>query len=398
MLHDTNQNNLQKTKVNRFIKLKMKILIAADSFKNALGTVEVCHAIERGCKTGLPKCSTMLFPIADGGEGTADVIRYHLGYEEVRLKVVDPLFRPLESTYLISNDQKIAFVELASASGLELLLETERNPMISSTYGTGLMIMDAIRRNVKHIILSIGGSATNDGGIGLASALGYKFLDDHDQPLKGTGSDLLQIKKIQIEQKDLETINSVKFEVMCDVINPLFGENGAAYVYGPQKGADQNMVTSLDTGLKHLSRVSGDEHLTQIKGAGAAGGVGFGAMAFLNASLVSGINTVINLTGFEQYVRDTDVIITGEGKLDAQTSQGKLIYGICRLAEQYNKPVIALCGIIDCSPEDIEDLGLISAFSIQRNISSLKEALSNTAENLEYTASQVIKLIAISQK
>jgi glycerate kinase len=374
----------------------MKILIAADSFKDALTARDVCKAIAYGLVQALPLSEVDPFPLADGGEGTVDILQQHLQAEEIQLEVKDPLGRPVQASYLLSADKKTAYIEMAQASGLPLLKDEERNPLYTSTFGTGQLIRHAvIQQGARHILLGIGGSATNDMGIGLAAALGYRFLDGDGQRLEPLGKNLWAIQKVDRESFVLD-LKQVKCTVLCDVDNPLYGPKGAAHIYGPQKGASPEDIALLDLGLKHLAQLLEQDRgieLAETPGAGAAGGLGAGAMAFLGAKLQPGIETILQITGFEERVKQCDYIITGEGKIDEQSLHGKLIRGITRLAQRHQKPVIALCGKLDLAPAGIRELGLQAAFSICDGPMKLSEALGRTDELLERTAFGVGRLL-----
>lgn len=367
----------------------MKILIAADSFKDALSAERVCKAIALGLDQALPLSETVLFPMADGGEGTVDVLLRRLDADAVELEVQDPLGRPIKAAYLLSADKKTAYVEMAQAAGLPLLKTEERNPLYTSTFGVGQLIRHAVlQKGARHILLGIGGSATNDMGIGLAAALGYRFLDGDGQPLQPIGKNLWAIHSID-DSSFLLDLKKIKCTVLSDVDNPLYGPNGAAFTFGPQKGASEEDVALLDLGVKHLSQKIERKkriELSSIPGAGAAGGLGAGAVAFLGAELKSGVETILSITGFEEKIQNCDYIFTGEGKIDEQTLHGKLIRGITRAAKKYEVPVIALCGRLDLSPSGIRDLGLQAAFSICKGPMALEEALRRTEELLEKTA------------
>ncbi len=373
----------------------MKILIAADSFKDALDSYRVCQAIERGLKKAEPSIETLCFPMADGGEGTSDVLLYHLGGKKRELIVSDPLFRPIKSDYLISADGNAAFIEMAKSSGLQLLTMNERNPKLTTTFGLGEMINDAIDLGVKNIILAIGGSATNDAGIGMATALGYKFSDKNQYKLTGTGGDLIHVAHVEVSSEIHQKLSGKTFSVICDVRNPLYGPEGAAHIFGRQKGATDDDIISLDKGLKNLADITRRYDSATQEGAGAAGGLGFGAMVFLNATLYGGIDLIMDITKFEQQVQSSDIIITGEGKIDSQTFQGKLIQGITTLAGKYHKPVIALCGTLDITQEEITKLGLKAAFSINKRPYEITLALSETEKNLESTALHIMSNLAL---
>jgi glycerate kinase len=371
----------------------MKILIATDSFKDALSALAACQAIDRGLRRARPEIETVLFPLSDGGEGVAEILTFHSGGQTVEITVHDPLFRPVKASYGLSPDGHTAFIEMAAASGLQLLKPKERQVLKTSTLGTGELIWDAIRRGVHRILLGIGGSATNDAGTGMATALGYQFLDENGRPVSPVGGKLEEI--VQIDDSSLLfDPQAYHIEVLCDVNNPLYGERGAARVYAAQKGADQAAIDRLDTGLHHLAILLEEKFgkdFAPIPGAGAAGGLGAGAMAFLGAQLRSGIDAVLTHTRFEDHLQGVDLILTGEGKIDAQTLHGKLIQGITGRAAKHQIPVIALCGTLTATPEQVQAIGLRAAFSILARPVSLPTAIAETAAALEDAAFHVLK-------
>ncbi len=371
----------------------MRILIATDSFKDALSAIDVCRAIERGLRRARPDVETVLFPLADGGEGMDEILTYHTGGQLVTARVHDPLFRLIEARYGLSADGSTAFIAMASASGLPLLRPEERDPRRTTTLGAGELIGDAIRRGVRRIILGIGGSATNDGGVGMATALGYTFPDKGGQPVSPTGGNLTSIAQIDDDGRQFDP-EKYQFEVWCDVDNPLYGPKGAARVYAPQKGASPEAVEELDAGLHHLAVLLEEKFgkpFDHIPGAGAAGGLGAGAMAFLGAKLRPGIDAIMDMASFNEKLRGADLIVTGEGKIDAQTLSGKLIQGVTGRAKTRKIPVIALCGALDLTPDQTEALGLRAAFSILRQPIALSAALGRTAEDLEQTAYHLLR-------
>lgn len=373
----------------------MKILIAADSFKDALPALEVCRAIARGLRRALPQAELLLFPMADGGEGTAEILTYHSRGERIEKEVNDPLFRPVTAGYGLSGDGKAAFIEMAAASGLPLLKQDERSALKTTTFGTGELILDAIGRGAGKILLGIGGSATNDAGMGMAAALGYRFFDKAGERLAAIGENLAKVASIDSSHLQFRP-EEIEVEVLCDVDNPLFGEKGAAHIYAPQKGADAGAVERLDEGLRHFAQLLEDKFgrdFAHIPGSGAAGGLGAGAMAFLGGRLRPGIEAVMDYTGFEKQLEGVQLVFTGEGKVDAQTLHGKLIYGITRRAKAAGVPVVALCGALLASPEDIEAIGLKAAFAIQNRPVSLEIALKETEEGLERTAFMVGRML-----
>jgi len=369
----------------------MHILIAADSFKDALDAPGVCCAIELGILAAMPNANIRRFPLADGGEGTAQILTFHSGGQQIQCLVKDPLFRPVQASYGLSGNGETAFIEMAQASGLQLLEPEARNPLYTTTYGTGELISDALQRGVRNIVLGIGGSATNDGGMGMAAALGLAFLNAQGHPLEPVGKNLSEVQRIT------GRLNlNARVEVICDVDNPLCGPTGAAQVYAPQKGADEAAAAKLDAGLAHfgeLLREYTGKEVAQLPGAGAAGGLGAGAMAFLNAQLRRGIEAVMDYTDFEAALAGIDLVVTGEGKIDRQTLHGKLIKGVCSRAAAQGVPVLAFCGTLEANAADLRELGLLAAFSISNKPQSLTEAIAQTATGLEQTVAQVFRVV-----
>jgi glycerate kinase len=360
----------------------MNILVACDSFKDALPADAVCRAIAAGLKKNHPGATVSEMPLSDGGEGLLDVLGQALALKWIEIKAADPLGREVMARYGLSADGITAVVEMARASGLQLLTLEERDPLKTSTFGTGQLLADARARGAKRALLAIGGSATNDAGIGAAAALGWRFLNADNQPVAQDGGHLKDIVRLVSAEPPFQTM-----DVLCDVTNPLFGPRGAAWVYGRQKGGNDAGLAELDDGLKHIAEVvkaQTGRDVAQMPGAGAAGGLGYGAVAFLGAQLRRGIEVVLDITGFEVAAARADLIITGEGHLDGQSAQGKLIQGLC--GRSGGKPVIALCGKLSASPEEIRAIGLKAAYSINREERPLAEMLANTAVNLEKTA------------
>jgi glycerate kinase len=378
----------------------MKILIASDSFKDALPALKVCEAMARGARRACPDADIALIPLADGGEGTAEIMTYHAGGRWVAARASDPLGRPIEACYGLSPDGSTAYIDMAQASGLPLLAAEERDPERTSTRGTGELILDAWRRGARRIYLGIGGSATNDGGAGMAAALGYQFLDAQGQTLEPRGGNLGDISRIEADNLAFAP-GDVEVVVLCDVDNPLFGEQGAARVYGPQKGADVAMVARLDEGLRRFAQVlqrrfEGDH--AGVPGAGAAGGMGAGALAFLGATLRPGIDTIMDHSGFDKALVGAQLVFTGEGRLDGQTLRGKLIHGVCRRAQAAGAPVIALCGASLASLEQLETLGLAAAFAIVDRPATLEEAIARSAELLEASAWNALRIFLAGRR
>lgn len=321
----------------------MKVVLAPDKFKGSLTAVEVCEAMTSGIHDFNPEIEVISHPLADGGEGTSELLEEALGLKKVFIKVNDPLFRPVFTHYLMN--ERVAFVEMANASGLQLLTDQERNPLNTTTFGTGEMIENALDQGVSEVYLMIGGSATSDGGIGMANALGYGFGVKPGTSFISTGKGLNDITSVFTDELH-HRVKDVKFTVLCDVQNPLLGPNGAAAVYGPQKGADTQAVTELESGLRKLSELLKNGY-ENSPGAGAAGGLGYGAMSFLAAELKPGIDTVMDITGFDQKLNDVDLVITGEGKMDLQTVEGKVIAGISSRVLKRDMPFSVICGVVE---------------------------------------------------
>ena len=357
----------------------MKVLICPDKLKGSLTAEEAAKAIAEGIRLTNPGIKAIKFPLADGGDGTASLLTRHFKGEFIYLNVHNPLFEIIEAGYGYAENIKTAFIEMSSASGLRLIPKEKQNPLFTSTFGTGEMILDALRKGAERILLGIGGSATNDAGTGMACALGYKFLDLHGNELNSTGENLLSIRSID-DSDLLFNPFKVKIQVACDVDNPLYGKKGAAYMYSPQKGATPVIVKKLDNGLRNFSRIVFDKYrknVSRLPGAGAAGGLGAGAVAFLNASLRPGIELVMDTTGFEEQLKNADLIITGEGKIDKQTFHGKVIDGVTKLAGKYNKPVLAVCGDLKLNPPELKKHGISESRSLVNYFDSVDTALKN---------------------
>lgn len=360
------------------------ILIAPDKFKGSLTAHEAAQAIREGLHRHNSSLITFEQPVADGGEGTAELLTVATNGQIITETVSDPLGRPIQAQYGVSGNGQTAFIEMAKASGLVLLTLDERKPLATSTFGTGELIRSALLRGVQTIVLCIGGSATNDGGIGMAAALGYRFLDQLGQVVEPIGGNLDQIASINTDLV-LPAIHQTAFVVACDVDNPLCGPNGASFVYGPQKGADPTMVQALDNSLQHLAEITCSHvgHDCSLEpGSGAAGGLGFGARAFLNARLESGFSIVARYLDLVGLIANAQLVITGEGKLDEQTLSGKVIGGLAQLAQQHQVPVIAFCGRLDLSIEQIATLGLAGAYAITPTGMPFPEAVLRARELL----------------
>lgn len=343
----------------------MKIVIASDSFKGSLASMEVARSVEMGILDVFPSCDVVKVAVADGGEGTMDALCQSLGGNVVRIPVEDPIGRTINASYVILEDGNTAVLEMSSASGLTLLTPAERNPMLASTYGTGQLIDDAIGRGCRRFLVGIGGSATNDAGMGMLTALGYRFLDADGNELSGAGASLSKVCGIDCSGVS-QAVRDSEFIVACDVDSPLYGPDGAAYVFAPQKGADPDMVKALDDGLRHYADVvasytgkipmhggpscTGEASIMKdaasMPGAGAAGGLGYAFVAFFGARLQRGVDMVLDAVGFDSIIEGADLVITGEGRIDAQTLTGKTPYGVLQRASRQNIPVMALAGSV----------------------------------------------------
>lgn len=373
----------------------MNILITTDSFKDGANSEQLCKAIERGILASSSNWNTRICPLADGGEGTSLIINSSLGGEWIKTSTVDPLNRPIQSWYSWVAEEQLAVIELAQASGIQNLKPSERNPMHTTTFGTGILIRHALEKGARHITLCIGSSATNDLAMGLAAAIGYKFYAGEEWIKVPRGRDLNRITKIV----DDVHLDNTTFTILCDVKNPLYGPQGAAHIYGPQKGASEEEVHHLDAGLKHMANLIGDTlgiDIHQVEGGGAAGGVGAGGMVFLNAELKLGIEAVKQLLKFDEAVKWADLLITGEGRLDQQTFNGKLIKGVIQSAQMFDKPVIALCGEVALSQKEVYQLGLASAFSVSNGIKSEDMALANTLPDIEFLSTQLANILMLN--
>ncbi len=359
----------------------MKILLAPDKFKGSISAHEVCEALSKGIQKVHPNMALISKPLADGGDGSLAVLDHYFTLKTINKIVQDPLGRPIKAHYKMTD--KSAYIEMSVASGLALLNPAERNCMNTTSYGTGELIRDAFEKGATTIFLFIGGSATNDGGIGIGNALGYQFYDSKGQLLAPIGRNLVLIDRIEKSSLSID-LKSIQIKVVCDVNNPFYGKNGAAYIYAPQKGANREEVIHLDRGLKNLAKCLTKyaySDIATVSGAGAAGGVGGGAMAFLNAQLQSGIQTFLDITEIESVLKNCDLIITGEGKIDTQTEQGKVISGVCQLAQKYDKPVIAVCGDADFPIS--KTLGIQAVYTIRSRSNSLEEAMQTAADKVE---------------
>jgi len=380
----------------------MKIVSAIDSFKGSLDSLSLAKCAERGIKKVFPDATVINISIADGGEGTLDSIALSCDLEKVELKVKNPIDEEIDSYYGIFKDGK-TLIEMAKASGLTLVDKDKTDIMNSCTYGTGQLIADALLRGAKEIMLAIGGSATNDGGVGMLSALGYKFFDTNNCEIKNIkAKDLSLISSID-STSAMPQIKNCRFTVACDVSNPFCGKSGAAYVFAKQKGASDSQIEILNKSLESFSKVifaHTKKDIKEMSGAGAAGGVGGAALAFLNAEFKSGINFLLDLVNFDSLIKDADYVITGEGKLDSQSAFGKAPCGVAKRAKMQNKKVIAIAGMVDDGAESLRECGVDAMFSISNKIVTLEQAMSKeiSSKNVERLMEEVFRVIKISEK
>lgn len=380
----------------------MKVLIAIDSFKGSVSSIEGSQAIAEGVKQVYPNAEIIRLPLADGGEGTVDTLVQATGGSKIDVEVTGPLQDKVIATYGIAGDRKTAVIEVASACGLTLVPVEQRNPLETTSYGVGELILDAIHKGCREFIIGLGGSATNDAGIGMLQALGIQFIDKYGNPV-GVGGQVLQtIEKIKIENLNT-SIKNCTFRIACDVTNPLYGPNGAAYIFGPQKGATSETVEELDKGLIHFAEVVKgcmNQDIHSIPGTGAAGGLGAAFLGFLNGTLQSGIEIVLDALQLEKHMEGADFVITGEGRLDGQTSMGKAPLGVSKLAHNKNIPVISLAGSTTRESSNLYEHGVTSYFSIINEPMSLEKAMHPeiTLTNLQTVTSQIFRLIKATRR
>ncbi|MFP2994729.1 glycerate kinase [Spongiivirga sp. MCCC 1A20706] len=373
----------------------MKFVVAPDKFKNSLTGMEFCNAVEKGLLTVFPDATVIKIPLGDGGDGTLDALKHSMNGDMINVIVNDPLFRKIEAKYLFNSQSETAFIEMSEASGLRLLKKEERNCLYTSSYGTGELIIHALNNGAKSICLGIGGSATNDAGIGMATALGFQFFDRNSHELHPIGNNLDQITQIGTS-KATHLLKGVDFKVACDVHNTFYGEKGAAYVYGPQKGANHEAVDHLDAGLQNIASIFKNMFkidVQNIPGTGAAGGMGGGSIAFLRAKLISGIEMVKEIVDFNSKIEGADWIITGEGMLDNQTFSGKTIDGVIASAKKNNIPIAAFCGSVNITIQEQKEFGLHYVTSILNEVSDLKQAISSSYDNLVKTSYNFASLV-----
>ncbi len=372
----------------------MKIVVAPDSFKGSISAVRACEMMKAGIKEVFPEAEVVSLPVADGGEGTVDSFVAATSCRRVTVQVSDPLGRKIDAAFALMNDHT-AVIEMAAASGLPLLEADERDPRKTTTYGTGELMRAALDLGCKRIILGIGGSATNDGGMGMAQALGFSFKDERGAELGFGGGELGRLCTIDCTNGD-QRLRSCEIVAACDVSNPLCGKNGASHVFGPQKGADERMVEILDANLHHYADIIEEQlgiSILNVPGTGAAGGLPAGLIAFCNATIQSGIEIVLDALDFEKHLRVADLVITGEGKIDSQSVFGKVPVGVARRAKQYNIPVIAVVGAIGDGAESVYEYGIDSIISIVDKPMALNDAIENVEDLLKKSVSRTMRIM-----
>jgi len=368
-------------------------VIAPDSFKECLDAVAVCAAIARGVRLAAPDCEIVEVPMADGGEGTVDAMVAAMGGEFVEIEATGPLGEPVSARYGLFDGGSSAVIEMAAASGLPLVPAAKRNPLITTTYGTGEMVRSALDHGARHLIIGIGGSATVDGGAGMAQALGVGLLDAQGREIGPGGGPIEDLASIRLDRLD-PRIGESRIEVACDVGNPLVGPRGAARVYGPQKGATPEMVEQLDANLGHLADIVGRDigaDVRDLPGAGAAGGLGGGLVAFLRAELRSGVDIIIEAVGLAQKMAGASLVFTGEGRLDEQSAYGKLVAGVARAAKAAGVPSVALVGAVGPGAETILNVGLTEYRGIAGDAVSREESFARCGELLAASAGQAVR-------
>lgn len=375
----------------------MKVVIAIDSLKGSLSSMEAGMAIKDGILAAKPDAEVIVKPLADGGEGTTDALIEGMNGERIDLTVTGPMHTPVDAYYGYLKDTNTAVMEMASAAGITLVPDSEKNPLLATSYGVGEMINDAIQRGCRNFIIGIGGSVTNDGGIGMLKALGVRFLDENDEDAGEGGQALAKVARIDVSGMN-PLLKECHIQVACDVNNPLCGENGSTYVYGPQKGVTEDMKKTLDETMAHFARVTSEtleNDYLNTPGAGAAGGLGYAFLAYTGAALTPGIELILDAVGLEEELSSADVVVTGEGRLDFQTAMGKAPVGVARLAKKYNAKVIAFAGSVTKEATACNKEGIDAFFPILRGVCTLAEAMDPVAarNNMTATVEQVFRLL-----
>ena len=369
----------------------MRIVIAPDKFKGSIDSISLCTLLHKEIVALYPDAEVLEFPLSDGGDGFTQIVQHYFKTRTVAAQTVDPLGRPIVAKYQLAEDTLTAYIEMASASGLALLTEKEYDVMRSSTYGTGLMIRDAINKGAQHIVLGIGGSATHDGGIGMADALGYMFLDKNEDPIEPCGENLSLINELVLPESDL--LEDIQFTVVCDVKSTFVGAEGAAHLFAKQKGASTEEIDLLEDGLKHLDDVFikfMGRSVAEEPFAGAAGGLGGGCDIFLGARLLSGIDYFIEAIELEKSLAEADILITGEGRLDESTFQGKVISRLIELARKHSVKVYAICGETSLPIKDLNALGIDRLSTLVEFAPSKQAAISQPAEFIPTAIAKIV--------
>lgn len=380
----------------------MKVVVAIDSLKGSLTSPEAGEAIQEGILRAIPDAEVIVRPLADGGEGTVEALTRGMNGRYEKITVTDPLGRPTDAVYGILEDSHTAIIEMSAAAGITLIDAKDRNPMNTTTYGVGEMIKDAIGKGCRHFFIGIGGSATNDGGIGMLQALGYGMLDTEGKQVSFGAKGLAELVAITDEDV-LPELKECTFQIACDVKNPLCGEKGCSAVFGPQKGATPDMVAQMDRWLGKYAMLTANRYKkadSQYPGTGAAGGMGFAFLSYMNAELRSGVQIVLEETKLEEYVKDADIVVTGEGCLDGQSVMGKAPIGVAALAKKHHKKVIAFAGCVTEDAKACNQNGIDAFFPILRNVVTREEAMQaeNARRNMTDTAEQVFRLIKAMEK
>ncbi|WP_435927971.1 glycerate 2-kinase [Dryocola sp. BD613] len=378
----------------------MKIVIAPDSYKESLSAHEVAQAIEKGFREIFPDARYVSVPVADGGEGTVDAMVSATQGSKVVTTVTGPLGEPVTACWGMTGDGKTAFIEMAEASGLALVPFEKRNPLVTTSRGTGELILRALDNGVRNIIIGIGGSATNDGGAGMLQALGAKLSDAAGKEVSPGGGSLLSLSSIDISGLD-KRLERCVINVACDVTNPLTGDNGASRIFGPQKGADEATIVELDRNLAHFAQVIKKQLRKDVEntpGAGAAGGMGAALMAFLGADLRSGVEIVTEALNLEEHIHNCSLVVTGEGRMDSQSIRGKVPVGVAAIAKRYRKPVIGIAGSLACDVAIVHQHGIDAVFSVLTSVGTLDEALKNAFDNIYRASRDIAATVAIGMK
>lgn len=375
----------------------MKVVVAIDSLKGSLSSMEAGMAIKDGVLAAKPDTEVIVKPLADGGEGTTDALIEGMNGERIDLTVTGPMHTPVDAYYGYLKDTNTAVMEMASAAGITLVPDSEKNPLLATSYGVGEMIIDAIQRGCRNFIIGIGGSITNDGGIGMLKALGVRFLDEKGEDAGEGGQALAKVARINLSGLN-PLLKECHIQVACDVNNPLCGENGSTYVYGPQKGVTEDMKKILDEAMAHFARVTSEaleNDYMNTPGAGAAGGLGFAFLAYVGATLTPGIELILDAVGLEDELSGADVVVTGEGRLDFQTAMGKAPVGVAKLAKKYNAKVIAFAGSVTKEATACNKEGIDAFFPILRGVCTLADAMDpvNARNNMIATVEQVFRLL-----